>query len=302
MFSLFDNVYSKQPREVLAGDPFDILQNLFEGHEYEYKTDAPLISPSIFHGNRSLENHIQSEVIGLDIDGKIRLDKVKETLNELRLGYYIYTTASSRNLDRFRVFLKLDAPITSVEDYRTIWLTFNGIMHQALDDKACHAASLFYIPARFEGADNKIWRSEGASIEALKFAEIGRDIASDYRKKNQTKKIVGSGAVAGSMPDLDGYVPYDPSIITLETCPFVKPSYVDDYLGLKRGDHYTGLYSFMCRVAGHAKARGAHIAPDTLAVLARQLDQLDGLYYFNRRLEVEARRASRFIYGGAHYV
>jgi len=107
------------------------------------------------NGHRCLENFEQTNLVILDVDENLTLEKAK-----IRLGGYKYILATTRNhqkikttkagkekpaCDRFRIILFLDGTITKKEDYK-------NTCHQLLRlfpelDPSCSEASRFFYPS-----------------------------------------------------------------------------------------------------------------------------------------------------------
>lgn len=285
MFTKFDHVKSTTPATTIAGDPFVQLKALFNSHCYANKTDAPLICPSTFNGSRCLKNHSESHVIGLDIDDGITLEEAFLRLTNHKLGVFIYTTPSSRDLDRYRIFLKFSRPVTSTDDYKAIWRFFNALLDDSVDRATQHAACLFYIPAFFKGADNKVFTLEGDDVDVDLYVKAGNE-------------IIELGKPKCDPIDISDYITFDPAITDLDLCPFARQAYIDRYTSLSSGQHYHGLYYFMAQVAGYAKSKQTMISVHHLTLLAKQLDQVTGNRYPKRSVSQEAGNALAHVYGG----
>ena len=78
----------------------------------------------------------------------------------------------------------------------------------------------------------------------------------------------------------------------------MRKTWIDEYLGLAKGDHYHGLFRFMVRVAGSATKRRRTLSAVDLADLAHDLDEIDGGWYRKRDLITEAENAISFVGAG----
>ena len=298
MLSIYKNLYNPTAVVEEKGELFGVLDELFNEFSFDKKTDAFLICPSTFNGTRSLENHISSDCIGLDIDDGIMITDAIQKLQKLGLAAYIYTTPSSRNLDRFRIFVKFNRPVTSAEEYRDIWRVMNGILEDSVDAATQHAACMFYTPARYQGADNYTAILDGEDIDVQLYARIGRGLRATTKPKSNILQIPKQQSVPQRPLNTTGLKFYNPTFLNLQDCKFVKQKYLDEYFSLVCGTHHLGLYIFMTRVAGVAKVRGYRISDHQLAQLARQLDLAHRGRHKKRDVENEAMRAIAFVYGG----
>jgi hypothetical protein len=91
------------------------------------------------------------------------------------------------------------------------------------------------------------------------------------------------------------YLPYGHS---LYASPVVTSEMIERYMNLPKGAHHVGLYSFMCAVAGRAKAKGLIITAGDLIQYARELDNACHIKTAKERwrssIKDEAERALRF--------
>lgn len=298
MLSIYENLFNPTAVVEEKGELFEVLDELFNEFSFDKKTDGFLICPSTFSGARGLENHISSDCIGLDIDDGITIAEAFNILRKMGLGAYIYTTPSSRNFDRFRIFIKFNRSVTSFEDYRDIWLVMNSVLDGSVDTATQHAACVFYTPAKYRGADNFTITLDGNDIDVNSFIAAGRMLRAASRPKSNVITISKQHCVAQKPQRVTGLKFYNPTFLNLQDCKFVKQKYLDEYFGLVSGTHHLGLYVFMTRVAGVAKARGYQISDHQLAQLARQLDLAYRGRHKKRDVENEATRAIAFVYGG----
>lgn len=102
------------------------------------------------NNERSKENFISAEAIGLDFDGGMTLEEAK-----LSFADYRHVIATTRNhqkekngvtCDRFRVILFLTTPITNAQDFEATWHSLAKLAPAC--DKACKDASRFFYPSQ----------------------------------------------------------------------------------------------------------------------------------------------------------
>lgn len=201
-------------------------------------------------------------------------------------------------MDRFRIFIKFSKPVTKSADYKAIWKVLNDAFNGTIDIATQHAACLFYVPSFITGADNKMFRTEGDTVDVDLYVKIGGDIIDSARSKYARNSVPSATYTDRTPSSLDSFVSYDPEQTILKDSPFVRQPYIDEYLNLPCGAHYHGLYSFMNKVAANARSRNTVLSVRHLTLLAQQLDILDGGFYANRPIQTEAENVLHFIYGG----
>jgi len=186
MLSIYKDFYNTTAVVEEKGELFEILDDLFNGFSFDKKTDGFLICPSTFNGTRGLDNYISSTSIGLDIDSGMTVGEATDKIRLMGFGAYIYTTPSSRSFDRFRIFIKFNRPVTSVEDFRDIWLVLNTAFDGSVDIATQHAACVFFTPAKYRGANNYAVTIEGTDIDVELFIRAGRLLRAASRPKPNT--------------------------------------------------------------------------------------------------------------------
>lgn len=248
---------------------------------YRQKEDAPLFSPTRFRGTRSAANATESGLIVLDADHGLALDDALAALREMGLAAAVYTTASHGKEgkgDRFRVIVPLAASV-DVETHKKVGLLVAQMIggeewKPDMGKLGCY--NLFYLPGRYAGVENRLEVLDGAILAAEDWLALAAIIS-------EPSSIPSKTAAAWT---------------SLDDCPFVRPQWVDEYLGLG-GNWHNGLFRFMCRVAVKARALGHDLGESELADLARDLDLRDGGHYQasgkkQRDFEAEARNALAF--------
>ena len=263
----------------------------YAAEPYATKHDAPLMSPAIFKdgGKRCNADVMSACCLFGDVDGEAKFDDLAAKLDDLGLAALLYTTASNRIGDRFRIIVPLSSAVDE-PTYRQTWYSFNKALGNAMDTSKQGAASIFYLPGQYQGADNRFQILHGAIW------------SSDERQQRYPKPVPTPPATihVGDRPGHSSASSCKSSRrftwTGLADCPFVKSDWVDEYLSLIKGQHYVGLYRFMCRIAKSAARKNYPLSAGELESLARQLDQLDGGRYRNRCLNSEAANAIQFSY------
>ena len=285
--SFFANVKTVRPdNQSLSWAQLKDLLRQSAQIEFPDKESAPLLSPTKFDGKRCKENATTSGVIAIDCDhGLLFADAVK-TLTMCGLEAVLYTTASNRSGDRFRIIVPLSEqidPETYKEVVRAICRLVGGPDWQP-DIGKIGPYNLFYLPGNYAEADNQFEVIAGLILSADDWLELSPpyDTLPQEVPASAPAKATLSGKTAKSVKA---------TWTTLTECPFVRGSWVDEYLSLGSGQWHRGLYTFMVRVAMSARAQGAALTAGQLADLARKLDHLDGNHYLDRDLDREAENA-----------
>jgi hypothetical protein len=241
------------------------------------KEDARLFSPTIYEGKRCKANATTSAMIVIDADESLMFDICYNAAVELGVEAILYTTASNRLGDRFRIVIPLTGPVdpeTYKQVSRAICRVLGGPEWKP-DIGKIGPYNLFYLPGTYAEADNRFEALSGVILSARDWLELSpaEDPSSEQDQPSAKAKTV------------------EATWTTLTECPFVRGEWVDEYLSLGHGQWYRGLYTFMVRAAMSAGAQGFGLTAAQLADLARELDCLDGRHYPDRDLDREAENA-----------
>lgn len=284
--SFFPNVYCNAPecKENLTWEEFQELLRHYADIEYGAKQDAPLLSPTVFNGTRSKANATDAGAVVIDADDGLWFEDALNALRARGLAAILYTTASNRVGDRFRIVIPLAGRVDP-ETYKRVLIaicrTISGRDWRG-DIGKVGPYNLFYLPGRYKGADNRFQVLLGIILSPnqwLELCAVDEPSAEPLHDARKTKSI-------------------DTTWTALTDCPFVRGDWVNEYLNLSSG-WYAGLYKFMVRVAMSARAQGWALTAMELADLARELDDLDGAWYPDRELEREAENALAWAAGCA---
>jgi len=274
----FDHVKDNVPKnETTTWEDFKDFLEAEARRELTRKEDAHLFSPTIFGGKRCKENATKSAMITIDADKGLMFDDCYNSLVEFGLEAVLYTTASNRLGDRFRIVIPLSEQVDP-ETYKRVLLAICqglGGPHWKPDMGKTGPYNLFYLPGTYTGADNRFEAASGVILSADDWLELSPSEDESLQPARPSAKIK----------------PIEGSWSTLTECPFVRSEWIDEYRGLGPGQWYRGLYIFMVRVAMSAGAQGFALTARQLADLARELDLHDGGHYQNRDLDREAQNA-----------
>jgi hypothetical protein len=274
----FDHVKDNLPTNATtAWNEFRDFLKAEANRELGRKEEAHLFSPTIYEGKRCKENATTSAMITIDADKGLMFDECHKSLVEFGLEAVLYTTASNRLGDRFRIVIPLSEQVEP-ETYKRVLLAIcQGLGGSGWkpDMGKIGPYNLFYLPATYAGAINRFEAISGVVLSAKDWLEMSPSEDETQQPAGPSPK---SKPVEGSWP-------------TLTECPFVRGEWIDQYRNLGSGQWYRGLYIFMVRVAMSAGAQGFALTTRQLADLARELDLLDGGHYQNRDLDREAQNA-----------
>jgi hypothetical protein len=282
---------------ILWRDFHDLLA-AYSNMRFRGKQFAPLFAPTEFKliprgrsgGYRKAENATMAGMAVIDADGGLGFDEVVRLLTEYDLEAVIYTTASNRHDDRFRVVIPFAEP-TNVETQKH---GVEAICHFLSpgwrpDTSKNNCYSLFYMPGIYPDANNRFVHLAGSILPVDGWIEaVGQD----------PEPIPDPVALDRQLVARD---PTEIKWYSIRNCPFVQQDWIDDYLGLADGS-YNGLYRFMVRVAAGAEARRIALSASELADLARDLELMSGRQHktwslATRDLEEEAEHALRYAAG-----
>jgi RecA-family ATPase len=109
-------------------------------------------SPGLFeNGERKTKNFLGEDVLGLDVDGGITLERAQEVLREHGLAGALLPTKNHQQekdrkpaCDRFRVILPLSEPITNPGDHSATWNKAAKLFDAAADQAAKDPARYFF--------------------------------------------------------------------------------------------------------------------------------------------------------------
>lgn len=168
-------------------------------------------SLSIYKNNyRNLDNFIQSNAIGFDVDEGLTLEKAKEIFKDYR-----HIIAISRNhqkdkytkkgvlkpaCDRFRIILFLKEPITDIETFYSTWFSVEAESGQKFDP-ACKDPSRFWYKSRkiiSKSLKGKLIDPVAPKPVTEKHTEISETNQTDKGKlSNKTLSFLLNGAEVG---------------------------------------------------------------------------------------------------------
>lgn len=300
-FSFFSGFFSNQAQkcELDAWETFcDIMKQISEVQGYkpesdDYVNEHPLISPAIYSNDvtRCNKNVIGWDCIMLDIDN------TNKTLKEVQAyfedyNYIIYSSASCTfDKLKIRVVIPLNKFAPS-EVLSQIWYGCNEFCGSIVDKQTKDKSRMLYQPARYT--------NKGKEYRHIFIVNKGKDLdweklITQYPSPPEADRFKKQNALSGlkrkiylnskSAPIMD---------IRNRDCPFVYNKMIEDYLLTPAGGHHSAIYVFMIRVCSMAQKIGYPLSIDELVHMAKQLDELDGSYYNDKKLYDSAQDAIEY--------
>jgi hypothetical protein len=290
-YTLFENYSKTTPLSYSAPDWTEFVANIADlciqrhANEFTKKRRTPAISPALYEngGTRSNENVSGwGAWVALDVDNDLLYVPVEDAmthLNGMGLNHLIYTTTKARPLHhRFRVMIPLKREL-GADELKPAWKAIVQFFAALGPDASCKDVSRIYgAPSFFEPAAdgnndpyNRFeFRLDGSSldIDAVLQAYVP-DVEPEVAPC--VAPPVSAGRPMTSQPKGRKRLPYGS---TIHDSPVVNGAFATEYLNLGKGEHHVGLYTFMTKVAGRAKALGYAIDAATLVTYAQQLDAI----------------------------
>jgi hypothetical protein len=286
------------------------------------KHGTPSISPAIYpEGVTRHKDHVTGwgGWMGLDVDNDgvfyTSMQDAAAIVDGFGIDYLIYgTTKAKPDHHRFRVLFPISRDLDAGE-IRTAWDAVIAHFAALGPDPSCkdssriYAAPMIWLPAQ-DGNETPFneyeFRLEGdvLDIDAVMTAHPPQPIVLATTASPvipQTVSPMGQVRAAlvaqTSSAGRKAFKPL-PSGSSIFASPMVTAEMINDYANAPKGKHHIGLYTFMCAVAGRAKAKGYTITEDDLIDYARQVDAVSPIKTASSRwgsaIRAEARRALQF--------
>ena len=301
-FSYFPGFFSNQPQRCQLADwPTFIsyMRSISEVEGYkpsadEYDKTQGLISSAIYAEDgmkRNNENVSAWDFVLLDIDKGI--DDAQKIVEKFKaFSYLIYSTANcTRNHLKIRVCIPLHKRAPK-EVLKQLWFACNAWCDDLVDDQTKDLSRMHYIPARYtnKGSDYCHIFKENVGIDLnweQLIAKYPMPPESDkYRIKNPLRDLKQKLFKNNhGTPSMD---------ITSSDCPFVDKWMMDDYRLTPAGAHHKAIYVFMLKICGKAEKIGYPLSVEELADMGKQMDDLDGGWYDQKKLLDSAKDAIEY--------
>jgi hypothetical protein len=290
-FSYFDGFYENIAQKCEVEDWVEFVTIMramsnVEGYKPamgEFKKKQPLISPAIYGDDihRSNDAVIGWDMIMLDIDDGIdSLELIKQHFKAF--NYIIYSTANcTKEKLKIRVCVPLDK-LAPKDKLHGIWWALNEWCSGILDAQTKDRSRMHYIPARYT--------NKGDAYTHTFDVNVGIDLdwnalITRYKAPLEKDKF----KVSNPLRDLKRKVylgaKSKPSTnISDRNNPFVYQNMIDSYRLTPVGSHHSSIYKFMVQCCYNAKKIDYPISVDELADMAKQVDDIDGGYYDEKKL------------------
>ncbi len=291
-FSWYAHFFSNTPincEEESWEDFVEILRVLSEKEGYkpdagDYENKFPLISSAIFGDvlERANSNVIGWDMVMLDID-----DGVK-TLDEILAKFtpFKYVIYSSANCTHQKLKIRICIPLHKFapkEALHGIWWALNEWCDGVVDKQTKDKSRMHYQPARYtnKGTNYRhIFMTNPNGIE-LNWETLCQKFPAPPEKdkfkiKNPLRNLKRKVYLANkATPNFD---------INSKDCPFVYEQMIEKYRLTPAGGHHNAIYVFGLQCAYNAQKIDYPITVDELADLMKQVDEIDGGFYDEKKL------------------
>jgi hypothetical protein len=291
--TIFNNIYDNKTHQRMDYDSFDefeaVLFKLSESTKYPTKKDAPLISPAIYKKDATRCNDGVVAWAGwcaVDVDVEVN----EEPWNKY---YHIkYSTASSTvDLPKFRLVFPLTRYVNK-EEIKHFWFALNKELGEIGDAQTKDLSRMYYIPAKYEGAHNFIYKNKGKLLDPSILMEQHRYVVQDGSFFDKLPPAIRQGLMDHRKNQLNNK---NYTWTGYKDCPFVNQKKIEEYKHLNDGWYYA-LYQLMVSIAGNAIAKGYPITAKEVEYIIRDLDAECGNWYLKRPIDKEAERAIEFVF------
>lgn len=290
-FSWFSGFYENVAQKCEAkdwGEFVTIMKAMSDVEGYkpamgDYQRKQPLVSPAIYgdETKRLNDNVIGWDFIMLDIDDGIdSLDLVKEHFKAF--NYIIYSTA---NCTKEKLKIRVCVPLhknAPKDKLHGLWWALNEWCSGILDAQTKDRSRMHYIPAKYT--------NKGEEYTHMFDVNVGIDLNWEQLTKRYVAPLEKDKfKVVNPLRDLKRKVylgaKASPSTnIQDRNCPFVYQQMIDEYRLTPAGGHHGAIYKFMVKMCYNAKKIDYPISTDELADMAKQVDDIDGGFYDEKKL------------------
>ena len=247
----------------------------------DQKEFTPCIVPATFSPLRRAKANVALRYAFTgDVDDATTLDfdGMRIVLDGLGLAYLLYTTTKSApDAHRYRVILPF-ASALSRQDCEAVSSSLHQMLGEVFDTKTFDAGRMSVVPRAWNGSHKAFAYRDGAPVDAQAVMEAFPPILAPEEPEIDLTAFLGSQAA------------WAPNLADFDQTPLVTAAMVDAYHASQEGGRF---YTFMCRMAGRALAKGLPCDESVILSLAMTMNaRADGKRRENARHE--ARRAVRF--------
>jgi hypothetical protein len=300
--TLFKNRYDNKTHKTMSFETWDEFVSLLFmlSEKPDTKATAPLISPASYDEDTTRSNknvRLWGKWAAVDVDDiDIAADRLREVLVE-RFGHWdfvCYSTASS-TVDRpkFRLVFNL-MEIVHRDRIAQFWYALNASLDSIGDSQTKDLSRMYYVPAKYDGAHNFIFRNSGRPIDVDYL--VVKHPYKEKEGKNFLDRLpddIQKAVIEHRKSQMENK---NYSWSSYHDCPFFPRRLALEYKTISETGWYHKMYQIMVATAGSAIKKGYPITAREIAELCRQLDIETGNWYTNRPLEVEADRAVEYAY------
>jgi len=315
-YSLFKNYTDTKPTTHLIRGWDEFVSNMADlcvwrdANEVTKKRHTPAISPAVYENGDMRRN---TNVTGwggwtaLDVDNDLMYTPIEDAisvLDEMGLNYLLYSTTKAKpQHHRYRIMMPLSRELEA-DEISLAWKSIVQFFAIVGPDAACKDTSRIYgVPSFFapvpdgnEDPHNCFeFRLDGCALDIdWVLAKYVPEPEREHRDPVPVPLNTRATVSRDDHPEARKQIPYGSTIFN---SPVVASNFVADYLNLGKGAHHVGLYTFMARVAGRAKAKGYSLDAMTLVEYAREIDGICPIKTNRerwRRISYEAESAIRF--------
>lgn len=297
--SLFDNKTEKR-LDLNDFDAFEKFLYKLADEPKASKKDAVLISPATYQPDTTRANANVIDWAGwccVDVD---EFEATGDLQNELvnrfsTLRFVCYSTASS-TLDKpkFRLVFPLRRNVGR-DRIRAFWFALNRELGELGDAQTKDLSRMYYIPAKYSGANNFIFSNDGYPLDPDKLIEL-HPYAEKANLNNFFDRLpdeLQRQIIEHRKSKMDNT---NISWSTYRDCPFFPRKLEAEYRLITNTGWYHKMYQIMVAVAGNAIKQQYPITASEIAKLCQELDMETGQWYKNRPLDKEADRALEYVY------
>lgn len=295
----FDNL--PEPCDVGSWDEFvRIMHQISEVEGYkpeagDYENRQPLISSAIYAeaGMKRCNANVSGwDMLIMDIDDtSATLDYIQKKFSVFTNIMYSSASCTHSKL-KLRVVIPLDK-FAPKDKLSQIWFAAQKWAGGLNDEQTKDLSRMHYQPARYTNKGEHYRHfflvNKGISLpwETLIEKYPSPPPEDRFKRSNPLKNLKRDIFKSNNpLPDFN---------IQSDECPFVYDAMVRDYVLTPAGGHHKAIYMFMVKICYNAQKIDYPITNDEIVDMARQLDQLDGGWYDEKKLYDSANDAMDYV-------
>ena len=260
----------------------------------DYENRQGLISSGVYANQgdmRSNDNIIGWDMVVLDIDDSDKtLDYIQ---NKFKAFNYIMYSSASCTFDKLkmRVIIPLDKRAPK-ERLGQIWHAIQVWSEGLIDEQTKDMSRMQYVPARYTNKGDQynhfFIQNVGINLPwdklIAKFPSVPPE--EKFKKLNPMKNLKRKMFTNNNeLPNFN---------IQSPDCKLVNDYMIKEYMMVPAGGHHKGIYIFMMKICLNAEKLNYPIMVDEIVDMAKQLDELDGGHYDEKKLYSSAMNALEY--------